>query len=161
MIFIVWTIAIMVFATSLDRGIFDPFSLFNLFLLFALPWSLKEPYITLCQVFNRTRLIISEHKIIVETKPLPVYKARREFYAADIEQVYVKRQVAYLSRGSTRIDYHVYVLKHGQETAEELVHRLSYVDHALFLEQEIEHYLGIVDRPVEGEYWGKVISYKP
>lgn len=108
-------------------------------------------YACLMMLFNKTRVIISEHKIITQTKPIPVWNGYKEFYADEIEQIYVKQNTT-RSKNGTSYTYDVFVLKYGAEKPEALLHTLDNALYALFLEQEIESYLGIADRHVGGEY---------
>ncbi len=111
-------------------------------------------YYTLAMLLNTTYILVNHHRLTIEHKPLrlPFYP-NRDLSVAEIDQAYVEKYVA--SRTNGRPDWaHAVVaaLKDGEHM--KLVKGLKNPRQALYIEQEIERFLDIEDRPVEGEWAG-------
>jgi hypothetical protein len=97
-------------------------------------------YFTLAMLINRTLITVREDRLAVSHGPLP-WPGNKEVRAAEISQIYV-------AASSSGESYAVmFQTKDGHSG--DLV-TTSAVDEALYLEQQIEKYLRIVDRPVHG-----------
>jgi hypothetical protein len=105
-------------------------------------------YTTLAGFLNRTRINVNPAEIRVKHYPLP-WPGNRVVQRIEIEQLFCEEK---LSRGRNGVSYSYNldaVLTGGRR--EKLVSGMEKPEDALFLEQKIEGYLGIADRPVAGE----------
>jgi hypothetical protein len=108
-------------------------------------------YFTLCGLLNRTVIKVESGRLTIRHGPLP-WPGNRDVDTADLDQLYCRRVIRNTSNGSSET-YQLHVLtKSGQQM--KLVSGLDGPEQALFLEQRIEQYLGIENRPVAGEYRG-------
>ncbi|MEM6530888.1 MAG: hypothetical protein AAF653_21505, partial [Chloroflexota bacterium] len=130
-----------------------PRLLFILFPLIHVAVGIGTAYEALSMYLNRTVVRVNNDRVEVKTLPLPHPWKDSLITSSDIEQVYV-RQMIKRGNKSTTVHYEVraYLYAAGEKT---LVKGLTNPDFALFIEQELESYLGIEDRPVHGEF-GKV-----
>ena len=103
---------------------------------------------TLALLVNRTRLSVMRGFLRVKIGPLP-WRGNLRVPSSALAQLFVKEKVHHHSNGVSRT-YHVWaILRDG--TQKKLVSGLDELDQALWLEQEIENWLGIRDQPVPGE----------
>lgn len=105
-------------------------------------------YFTVCSFVNRTIIEIAGDRLRVRHTPLP-WPGRRDLAAADVRQLFTTEKV---HRGKNGVSYSYVV--HVRTSAGgdvKLLAGLSEVEHALFVEQQIEQRLGIRDEPVAGE----------
>lgn len=109
-------------------------------------------YYVLALYLNRTAMTVSDAEIKVRTFPLPYPWKDRTLAASDVEQVYVKQSISHNKNG-TSISYDVRAQLYGAPD-EKLVTGLHTPEFALYIEQEVEAYLGIENREVYGEYSG-------
>jgi hypothetical protein len=101
--------------------------------------------------FNRSTLTISDRKLRVQSGPvrLPVFK-NREISTDQIDQFYVSRYTASTTNGVPNYAYALYViLKSGERIS--LLRGMNW-ETQQYLEQEIEAYLGIMNKTVENEF---------
>ncbi len=100
---------------------------------------------------NRTEITVAGGRVSVRHLPLP-WVGNTTLDAHNIEQLYVKQNLR-RSRRSASYSYEVRAVTHsGPE--ETLVRGLDEPRHAFYIEQQIENYLGIENRPVYGEFQG-------
>jgi len=105
-------------------------------------------YFTVCGFVNRTEITVTHGKIAIVHLPLPV-PGSKESNSAEISQLYSERSVSH-SRNGTSISYRLRAQTiHGKDL--KLIENLPQQEHALYLEQQIERYLGISDAPVAQE----------
>jgi hypothetical protein len=106
-------------------------------------------YSTLAMYVNRTVLEINDGRLTVRHGPLP-WPGNRDLDVSEVEQLYCEEKTSRSRQGNVSYTYKVCgLLKGGRR--ETLLDSLPQRDHALFVEQFIEKYLGIEDRPVGGE----------
>ncbi len=106
-------------------------------------------YTVIAGYFNRTTINVSRVALAVSHGPLP-WPGRKQLDSAGIRQMYCKEQI-HRGKNSTNYTYEVHVaLNTGKD--EKLVTGLENSEQALYLEQEIERFLGIKDQPVRGEF---------
>jgi len=102
---------------------------------------------------NTTKIIVTTPTIFVKNTT-SVWK-NKKFDTSNLDQIYCKKSVNYSSRhfwgGLYRYDIRA-ITKNGQDV--EIVAGLHNALEALFIEQEIEEYLGIKDIPVAGGFKG-------
>ncbi|HRZ40888.1 MAG TPA: hypothetical protein P5246_07755, partial [Candidatus Omnitrophota bacterium] len=97
---------------------------------------------------NRTIIEVKRGAIGIRHVPLPVAKDV-QITATEIAQLYTKRKV-HRGDDSYSETYDVRMKTYDQKDRK-LIDGLSAQEHALFIEQQIERYLGIADQPVQGE----------
>jgi hypothetical protein len=105
-------------------------------------------YSTLAGFVNRTVVRVSSSAVTVRHGPLP-WLGQKSVAASDIGQVYRQQLISTSSRGGSSVSYQLSVATHDQRKIDLL--KCDSSDTALYIEQEVERYLGIGDRPVAGE----------
>ena len=106
-------------------------------------------YYALTGFFNSTTIRATPNHLHVSHGPLPLW-GKKQLSPQTIEQLYIKEKKR-KNKNSTTYTYQVRVqVKDGKDKL--LVKELDTPLQALYLEQELEHYLGIEDRPVPGEF---------
>ena len=105
-------------------------------------------YYAVAQWFNRTHIFVSQGKLAVQHRPLPFFGSVT-LSAPDLKQLYTKEDVSH-GRGRESVRYEVHAVTHSGKNIK-LVDGLDTSEQALFVEQEIEKYLGIQDASVKGE----------
>lgn len=97
---------------------------------------------------NKTYITVSYGALNICHKPLP-FPGNKVIPTRDLKQLYSKQRISH-TRNGTSVYYEVYVLTHTGKK-EKLLSGLRVSEEALFIEQEIEKYLGIRDEAVPGE----------
>jgi hypothetical protein len=105
-------------------------------------------YTALAGFVNSTVLRIGRGELEVRYGPLP-WLGNRRLETAEIAQLYCKEKVTY-RRGTSHSTHEIHVATRDNRDIK-LLSGLPDSVQALFLEQEIERYLGIKDQPVRGE----------
>ncbi len=106
-------------------------------------------YYTLCGLLNTTTISLSNGRLTVTHKPLP-WRGQVDMEAGEIEQIYCKQHVRQTKNGES-ITYRLKaMLKDG--SSKTLVYGLNEDEQALYLEQELEKRLNIVDQSIPGEW---------
>jgi hypothetical protein len=115
-------------------------------------------YTTLAGLLNRTTIAVRQGQLSIRHGPLP-WLGNIDISAQDIKQLFCEQKLrATKSAESPQIAYTVSaVLASGEKKV--LLRGLPEADQALFIEQEIETRLGIVDEPVGGQYTGLPESF--
>lgn len=103
---------------------------------------------TLAGFFNSTRVEVSRAGLRLESGPLPL-KRNHRLTRRDLQQIFCRERV-HRSRNSTRIDYSLEAVLANKRTLT-LFTGLEKVEQALYLEEQVELALGIVDLPVADE----------
>lgn len=109
-------------------------------------------YYTVAGYINRTTVRVNPREISVQNGPLPWFGNRR-LDAMSITQLYCKQRVHRGSKGRISYSYPVYAIMQDGTDHEAVTGVTDYTD-SLYLEQEIERFLRIKDRPVKGEHRG-------
>ncbi len=105
-------------------------------------------YATLAGFLNTTTITVVNGLLQIRHAPIPS-PGNRQFKADSLRQLYTKRRVHHGKNG-TSITYELRArTSDGQD--EKLLGSLDNENQALFIEQEIEEFLGIQNRPVPGE----------
>ncbi len=121
-----------------------PFILVGIYLIYA----------SLGYMLNTTYITVNERSFWVEHKPINFLIQKDQYYEIDeIDQLYVRRHEVGKSNDTPVHAYAVDLMLKNGETIK-LVKELHAVQYARYIEQEIEYFLKIPDRPVEGE-WGR------
>lgn len=120
-------------------------------LIFLIPFvlvGLGVTYLMFSMLLNTSTLKVDSAEISLQHGPLPFPGKRTSI--AEVRQLYCK-EVFTRSRSSTSTSYQVHVLTADNRDVT-LVPGLTPSQRALFIEQEVEKFLRIVDTPVRGEY---------
>lgn len=119
---------------------------------FGIPFALVGiglTYSTILGFVNRTEILISHEKLTIQHLPLPCCRESKEILSAEIAQLYTMRHVSHSDNGtSTTYDLRMKTT-HGKDQT--LIKNLSEQDHGLYIEQQIERFLGLADEAVPGE----------
>ena len=105
-------------------------------------------YYTIAGYINSTHIRADRDFLIIQHKPLPWF-GNKSIPSRELDQLYSKMSVYYY-RGE---DHYSCEIRAKMKTNQDikLLSKLSNPHQALYVEQEIERFLNIVDRPVEGE----------
>ena len=109
-------------------------------------------YLSVGYLVNTTTIFVDQHFIAVEHRPINFLVHRDKYYTPEeTDQLYVKRYSPG-SRNEQKVwAYSVHLkLKHGADI--QLLTNLHSADSARYIERQIEAYLGITNRRMEGEY---------
>lgn len=121
-------------------------------LIFFLPhfWvGLALIYYVLTGYINETRVTVDNGRLTVRHGPLPFW-GNKEIATNDILQLYTKHNFS-MWRRSWSGHYELHAVT-GKNRHEKLLSGWENSDYPVFVEQEVEHFLGIEDYPVRGEY---------
>ncbi len=97
---------------------------------------------------NRTRIFVNMAELEIKHYPLP-WPGNRVVPRHEIEQLFCEEKLTHNKNGVSHTYDLSAVMRDGKRL--KLVSGLDKPENALFLEQRIEGYLGIADRPVAGE----------
>ena len=110
-------------------------------------------FYTFLQLINSTYITVDEYELAIEHRPihLPFYYKNQYVNVRDIDQLYTKKYTATKSKSGYKTHAYAVVVKliGGKEI--ELLKEIKQKEKALFIEQEVELFLGIKDRHVDGE----------
>jgi hypothetical protein len=106
-------------------------------------------YFTLAGFLNQTTIEVDTFRLSIRHGPLPWF-GNCTLPAAEIGQLYCQERTRRQNNGGSSTTYSVSAVTKGGRQVK-LVSTLEDQDQALFIEQQIEQYLGIEDRPVGGE----------
>jgi hypothetical protein len=105
-------------------------------------------YFTLAGLLNRTKVTLNPAELRLRHYPLP-WPGNRTLQRSEIDQLFCEEKMSG-NRNGVSYTYSVNVVMPGGKRLK-LVGGMDKPEDALFLEQKIEGYLGITDRPVAGE----------
>ena len=105
----------------------------------------------LSNFINRTFITVDAYNLTIEHRPIRnPFKPNQEIPVSQVSQLYVKRTVTSRTNGVPSYGHTIMViLKNGRQF--KLIEGMKNADKALYIEQEIEYFLKIDDRPVPGE----------
>jgi len=105
----------------------------------------------LSNLINKTSITVDAYNLSIDHKPIKnPFKPSQEIPTSQVSQLYVKRKSSGSVNGVPTYGYAVIVLlKSGKKVT--LIEGMKNSDKALYIEQEIEYFLNIEDRPVHGE----------
>lgn len=98
---------------------------------------------------NRTHIVVGNGNVSVRHRPIPWF-GNTKVDASNLRQLYAKEHVTRSRRGGESSSYEVRAVTHDGRNMK-LVSGLETSEQALYIEQEIERYLGIKDAPVVGQ----------
>ncbi|MDM7862309.1 hypothetical protein QTP81_17005 [Alteromonas sp. ASW11-36] len=96
---------------------------------------------------NKSHIFVSKQMLEIQHKPLP-WIGNKQFRATDLKQLYAKEKISN-NRNGTHVTYEVHAILTNGKNAK-LLGGLDSSEQALYIEQEIEKYLGIKDTAVRG-----------
>jgi hypothetical protein len=105
-------------------------------------------WFTLACLINRTVIRAGYDRLTVRHGPVP-WPGRRTLRAHDLSQLYCEQRERRDRDGDVRRRYHLNAITLEGDRIKLLA--VDDLDQARFIEQQIERFLGIEDRPVEGE----------
>ncbi|MEO8614416.1 MAG: hypothetical protein ABI600_04690 [Luteolibacter sp.] len=106
-------------------------------------------YYVLALFLNSTVVRANNQSLEVKSRPMP-WKGDKLLANSEVEQLYCIEKISRGQNGSSA-SYRVEAVLRGNRR-ETLIGGLTDPDHALFIEQQLEHFLKISDTPVAGEY---------
>jgi len=111
-------------------------------------------YYTVAMLVNTTYIMVDRSHLIVEHKPIPVFSYKnRQVPITDVAQIFINKYVASRTNGRPNFAYSVrYEQADGDQVT--LMRGLKKHEQARYVEQEIERFLAIEDRAVDGEWLG-------
>ena len=111
-------------------------------------------YYIVTAIFNTTFITADSRHLRIEHRPLRIpFYPNNDFPVMDIDQIYVDKYVKSTTNGKPDYAYSVEAILKNKNHVR-LVKGLQYPDQALYIEQEVERFLEIKDRPVDEEWQG-------
>ena len=132
--------------SSTFEGMFD--LMFILFPLLHVALGVGLTYYVLTGYLNKTLINVNFSSVSVKHKPLPFW-GNKKVSSKSIVQLYCKKDMFLGSRGGYRT-FAVHAITRERKNIK-VVAGLDTSEQALFIEQEIEKFLSIEDKPVKGE----------
>jgi len=125
-----------------------------LFLSAHLAVGLGLLYYIITTILNTTFVTVDSRHLFIEHRPLrfPFYP-NRDIPVDDIDQIYVDKYVKSTTNGRPDYAFAVEAILKNKEHVR-IVKGIQHPDQALYIEQEVEHFLQIPDRPVAEEWEG-------
>lgn len=121
--------------------------LMKLFLMLHVAVGVGLTYTAVAGLLNRTFIRVNSSELCVTHGPLPW--PGKKVARGDLDQLFCEEKVHHGKNGS-RTDYTISAVVRGGKRIP-LAQGLDAPDQARFVEQEVERFLGISDRPVAGE----------
>ena len=144
---IVWNSMVLGFMLLMIVAEILPMLLFLSIFAFA---GLFMAWHTLGMFFNHKKVVISEDVFSTEIRPFKIGKGRQEFSVDEIDQLYVSKYFTGTTINEKRImAYSLSAILKDKRSVRIISN--SNLETALYLEQEIERFLDITDKPVQGE----------
>ena len=104
------------------------------------------------RLVNSTYVVVDDYELSIEHRPftIPFFIKNQYFDVREIEQLYSKKYVSHQTNGVNVHAYAVHAqLKNGEDL--KIIGGFKQKNKALFIEQEIELFLGIKDKKVDGQ----------
>ncbi len=108
-------------------------------------------YKVISDFFNRTNIDLIGDQLTIKHGPIPWFKGNKEVNVNDIEQFYVK-EIQKQHDGKTTYNYGVWGIMRDGTRLDLTKGVMMESDYALVVEEKLEQYLDIKDRPVKGAY---------
>ncbi|MEM7102663.1 MAG: hypothetical protein AAF502_05960 [Bacteroidota bacterium] len=127
-------------------------------MLFLIPFFLAGMYMLYSSIgflINKTYINVTGEKISVEHKPIKFLIQRDKHFASEeVKQLYVKKYEIGSQNDQPVYAYSLEMELKNKKTIP-LIKQFHSADTARYVEQQIEHFLGIKDRETKEEYMGK------
>lgn len=127
--------------------------IFKLFPLIHVGAGVYMTYRTLATFFNTTTITVTDDELTIRHRPVP-WPGNKRVPAAELAQLFTEEQISEGKNGVYRSHHLSAVMKDGRK--QRLLTNLPEPEQGLFLEQQIEERLGIVDVEVGGEWQGRL-----
>jgi len=104
--------------------------------------------------FNKTHIIVTDQNLTITHSPIPAFWRKQQAYASgDIDQLFCIEYKASTTNGDPDYAYMVKAIIKNEAYNKPitLISGLAKPEQALYIEQQIEHFLGIKNRLVTGE----------
>jgi hypothetical protein len=109
-------------------------------------------YYALCLFVNKNQILVDKRSLRTKHGPLKIpFKKEHYIEANFINQIFCQKYVVATINGQPRYGYKVVLRKNDGDNLD-IIHGLELYHQALYLEQQIESYLNLEDKPVEEEY---------
>lgn len=104
------------------------------------------------RLMNTTYITVDDYELSIEHRPFTIpFITKNQYYEVrDIEQLYSKKYVSHQNNGVKVYAYAVHAQLVGGKDLK-IIEGFKQKNKALFIEQEIELFLGVKDKRVEGE----------
>jgi hypothetical protein len=122
--------------------------IFKVFPIVHLAVGVGLTYFTLAGFLNTTTIQVAMDELTIQHGPLPWFGNHR-LSVHDLDQLYSQQEMN-RNRNGVSYSYKVNAVTKGNRKIT-LVSGLTEADQALFIEQQLENYMRIKDRPVPGE----------
>lgn len=110
-------------------------------------------YYGITGIVNSTVIRVNSHELSIKHGPLP-FGFNRQINAATLKQLYTKQKV-HRNKNRTTYSYEIHMITSNLKD-KTILRGISKAPQAVFLEQEIERFLGIPDQPIVGSVdWPK------
>lgn len=130
----------------ISSGVFPMLLFLSIFALAGLYMAWQ----TMGMFFNRRKVVINNDVLTSEIKPFKIGSGRQEFKTSEIEQLYVSKYFTGTTINEKRLmAYSLSAILKDKRSVRIISN--SNLETALYLEQEIERFLDIEDKPVTGE----------
>lgn len=128
------------FDNTFEEGVTIVYPLFGVLLLY---WSVAT-------FVNSTSVVVTQNHIRVSSSPLPWPGLNTDYQIRNIEQLYVEKYVSY-HQNKTPVHRYKIVLKEPKKQVN-IVRGIERYEQAVTLENYIERFLDIQDKPVDKEH---------
>lgn len=124
--------------------------LLKLFVLVFIILGAALVYYSTATYLNKTQILVSRHAIEIKHHPLPWFGNTR-VETSNIKQLFVKEKYRGSSNNNPRLSYNVLGLT-KEDKPFNLISGLEFSNQGLYIEQQVEKYLGTEDIDVSGEF---------
>lgn len=124
---------------------------FTLFPLIHVAVGVYLAYYTACLFFNKTFVDINDNYLTVTHKPIPWWRGNKDIGISEIEQLYVKENKS-SSKNGTSYSYELRAKMRDKSDKSIIAVDGMESQQLLQIEDYLERFIGIVDRPVKGEF---------
>ena len=124
------------------------FSMMIIFPVFHVAIGVALTYYTLAGFYNRTLISVGRGTLGIEHRPI-LWFGNRTLQASEISQLYTE-QITTRGKNGPRISYQLSAVSQDSRKIK-LLTGLESPDSARFIERQVEDWLGIRDKRVEGE----------
>ncbi|MBK8705544.1 MAG: hypothetical protein IPN33_19590 [Saprospiraceae bacterium] len=109
-------------------------------------------YYTVAKLINTTYITLTRRKLTIEHKPIPwIFSPNKNIDTADITQLFVERYVPSRTNGQPDYRFRLVAIR-KQKDRLPLMQGLTSAEQARYIEQEMERFLQLPDRPVQEEW---------
>ncbi|MCE8426296.1 MAG: hypothetical protein J5U17_11035 [Candidatus Methanoperedens sp.] len=106
-------------------------------------------YLLLIGLINKTYIMVNPQSLIIKQGPIPGW-GNKNLNTGELKQFYSKKEESHYEDGTTSYSYELHAITRSGKDIK-LLSSLENTEQLLFIEQEIEKFLGIKDENVEGE----------